>query len=293
MANLKEIRTRIKSVKSTQQVTSAMKMVSAAKLRKAQEAILQMRPYANKLHEVLVHISDNPDMVEENPYVQNREENKILLIVVTSNRGLCGGFNSNVIRRTVLLIEEKYKTQYQKGNVEICAIGKKATDLLKSKNIKVTEEKHSLFDKLKYSEIAPTAESIMKKFADKYYDKVVFIYNQFKNAASQNLLVEQFLPIQLGAEKGSHQNMNYLFEPTPEYLAEFLIPKSLKIQFYKVLLDSNASEHGARMTAMHQATDNAGELIKSLKLSYNKARQASITKEILEIVGGANALKNA
>jgi F-type H+-transporting ATPase subunit gamma len=293
MANLKEVRNRIVSVSSTQQITSAMKMVSAAKLRRAQDAVTQMRPYANKLKEILENLSASLDS-SEGVYSKQREVKNVLLIVITSNRGLCGGFNANVIKATNLLI----KQQYSGCNVTIMPIGKKANDFFKKSGSKLQDSDtnkslNELFDDLIFSKVAPIAEKVMQLFSDQQYDKVELIYNQFKNAAVQITMVEQFLPV-LPPQQSAKQNTTkeYIFEPSKQFIIEDLIPRSLKTQLFKALLDSYAAEHGARMTSMHKATDNAGALIKELKLAYNKARQAAITNEILEIVGGAEALNN-
>lgn len=295
MANLKDIRIRIASVKSTQQVTSAMKMVSAAKLRKAQDAIIQMRPYAEKLNEILTSVSSNLSSDVDNKYAGRKTEGKILIIAITSNRGLCGGFNSNVVKRTSELLTVDFKEQAKKNNVDIFAIGKKAVDGLKSKGIKVTISYPDFYDKMNFATVSEIAQTIMDSYAHGDYDHVELVYNQFKNAAVQNLVNEQFLPvkpIKPQVSKGkSASNLSYLFEPSMQEIVVTIIPQSLKIQFFKAILDSVAAEHGARMTAMHKATDNAFELIRELKLNYNKARQASITNEILEIVSGANAMK--
>lgn len=299
MANLKEIRVRISSVKSTQQVTSAMKMVSAAKLRKAQDAIIQMRPYANELQKILANVSYSLDTSVENQYTEHPEIKRILLIAVASNRGLCGGFNSNIIKKVTELVNNTYAGYYRAGAVDIVAIGKKVSEGLKSKNIKVTKTYHELYDNLNFKMVSDVAQSFMNAFAEGTYDKVEIIYNQFKNAAVQKLEVEQFLPVKINTEldqvkggKGMVIRPDYIFEPSMQEIVDVVIPKSLKIQFFKAILDSVASEHGARMTAMHIATDNASELLRELRLNYNKARQASITNEILEIVSGANALKS-
>ena len=296
MANLKDIRTRIASVKSTQQVTSAMKMVSAAKLRKAQDAIIQMRPYALKLNEILTSVSSNLSSDVENKYAGRKVEGKILIVAITSNRGLCGGFNSNVVKRVSELVTTTFSEQAAKKKVDVIAIGKKGVDGLKSKGITVTNSFLDIYDKLSYLTASEIAQSIMDSYSAGDYDRVELVYNQFKNAAVQNLVNEQFLPVSevkadsLTAKKAS--NISYLFEPSMQEIVVTIIPQSLKIQFYKAILDSVAAEHGARMTAMHKATDNAFDLIKELKLNYNKARQASITNEILEIVSGANAMKS-
>jgi len=295
MANLKDIRIRIASVKSTQQVTSAMKMVSAAKLRKAQDAIIQMRPYAEKLNEILTSVSSNLSSDVDNKYAGRKTEGKILIIAITSNRGLCGGFNSNVVKRTSELLTVDFKEQAKKNNVDIFAIGKKAVDGLKSKGIKVTISYPDFYDKMNFATVSEIAQTIMDSYAHGDYDHVELVYNQFKNAAVQNLVNEQFLPVKPikpeVSKSKSASNLSYLFEPSMQEIVVTIIPQSLKIQFFKAILDSVAAEHGARMTAMHKATDNAFELIRELKLNYNKARQASITNEILEIVSGANAMK--
>ncbi len=294
MANLKEVRTRIASVKSTRQITSAMKMVAAAKLRRAQNSILTLRPYALKLHEIMGDLSGSLEGSNENVFAAERETKKVLIIPVTSNRGLCGAFNINVVKETISLIENQYNEQLSAGNVHLYCIGKKGADLLKTRGYDPLETNVEIFDKLTFENVVPLAENFMDRFAKGEYDKVVIIYNRFKNAAVQILQTEQFLPIvsnNEGEEKKADTNADYIFEPGKEEILNELIPKSLKVQLYKALIDSFAAEHGARMTAMHQATDNADELLKELKLSYNKARQAAITNEILEIVSGAEALK--
>jgi F-type H+-transporting ATPase subunit gamma len=290
MPSLKEVRNRITSVSSTQQITSAMKMVSAAKLRRAQDAITQMRPYANKLRELLENLSASLDS-SEGAYSQQRPVKNILLVVITSNRGLAGAFNANVVKRATRAIREEYAG----ANVHYFTIGKKGNDVFRKTSYAAgltdVENPNALFDNLNFANTAPVAERIMKSFADGTYDKIVLVYNQFKNAAVQITQLEQFLPVVPttgGGKKGT--TTDYIFEPSSEEIVADLIPRSLKTQLYKALLDSNASEHGARMTAMHKATDNAKELLRSLRISYNKARQASITNEILEIVGGAEAL---
>ncbi len=292
MANLKEVRIRIASVNSTQQITKAMKMVSAAKLRRAQDAVIQMRPYANKLREILENLSRNIDASEGGAFAKVRPENKILIIAITSNRGLAGAFNANIVRTVNRLIRENYSAQAKENNVKVLSIGKKAFDFF-SKNKNFNAGNHNeIYTKLNFENVSAIAEEIMKEFAAGKYDKVILVYNQFKNAAVQYVQVEQMLPITPPAKKDKTKGaIDYIFEPDKAEIVLELIPKSLKIQLYKALLDSHASEHGARMTAMSKATDNAGELIKELKLQYNKARQAAITNEILEIVGGAEALK--
>lgn len=289
MASLKEVRNRITSVSSTQQITSAMKMVSAAKLRRAQDAVTQMRPYAQKLREILENLSASLDS-SEGVYSREREVKKVLVVVITSNRGLCGGFNSSVIKRAVADVRQNYSG----AQVSYLAIGKKGGDFFRKTTISPAFSElgntNVLFDSLNFSKVAPVAERIMKSFADGEFDKVILYYNQFKNAAVQITQAEQFLPvIPTKGEKAS--KTDYIFEPKKEEIVQDLIPRSLKTQLYKALLDSFASEHGARMTAMHKATDNAKELLKNLRISYNKARQTAITNEILEIVGGAEALK--
>lgn len=286
MANLKEIRNRISSVSSTMQITSAMKMVSAAKLKKAQDAITAMRPYSNKLTELLQSLSATLDADSGSKYSVQREVNNVLVVAITSNRGLCGAFNSNIIKQTNVLISDVYADK----NVSILAIGKKANDAF-SKLDKVIANKSEVFDDLTFDNVAEIAELLMDKFVAGDFDKIELVYNSFKNAATQIVMTEQFLPI-VPAEADANINLDYIFEPSKQEIVETLIPKSLKTQLFKGVRDSFASEHGARMTAMHKATDNATELRDQLKLTYNKARQAAITNEILEIVGGAEALNN-
>ncbi len=290
MANLKDLRTRINSVKSTRQITSAMKMVAAARLRKAQNRIIQLRPYANKLHKLISTLSNNLNEEEANNYSTVRDEEKILIILITSNRGLCGAFNSLAIKNAINLADNVYKTQLNKGNVHFLAIGKKGADFLKRKKYNLIDSKNELFDSLTFQTVAPLAENIMKQFINEEYDKIEFVYNQFKNAAVQNITTEQFLPVVINEEEEDKHLPFYIFEPDKERIILELIPKSLKIQFYKAIIDSFVAENGARMTAMHKATDNATELIRDLDLEYNKARQNAITKELLDIVGGAEAL---
>ncbi|MDG1979918.1 MAG: ATP synthase F1 subunit gamma [Flavobacteriaceae bacterium] len=286
MANLKEIRNRISSIGSTMQITSAMKMVSAAKLKKAQDAITAMRPYSSKLTELLQNLSATLDSDAGGAYSKQREVSKVLLVVITSNRGLCGGFNSSVIKETTQNIE----ANYQDVDVDLLTIGKKGNDIL-SKSHPVIDARNDIFDNLTFDFVAEVAEKIMNLYVDGTYDKIEIIYNRFKNAATQIPQVEQFLPIK-PVEGDTNASADYIFEPSKEKIVLELIPKSLKTQLYKAVRDSFAAEHGARMTAMHKATDNATELRDELKLTYNKARQAAITNEILEIVGGAEALKN-
>lgn len=284
MANLKEIRNRISSVSSTMQITSAMKMVSAAKLKKAQDAIIAMRPYSDKLTELMQNFSGSN---ENNKFITNRLPNKVLIIAISSNRGLCGAFNANVLKEINII---KTKPEYKSSTFDYFTIGKKVTDSL-SRTEKIIQNESELFDDLNYDKVSNVAESLMSLFLDEKYDKIEIVYNSFKNAATQIIKSEQFLPI-ANQNENSSNNSNYIFEPSQEFITNNLIPKSLKIQLFKAVRDSFASEHGARMTAMHKATDNASELRDELKLTYNKARQASITNEILEIVGGAEALNN-
>ena len=284
MANLKEIRNRITSVSSTMQITSAMKMVSAAKLKKAQDAITAMRPYAEKLTELLQNLSSSLDGDVGGEFTTQREVNNVLLVAITSNRGLCGAFNANVIKAV------KSRTDFYAGkNVDVYAIGKKGNDSL-SKTCKITDNKSAIFDQLTFDNVAAIAEDLTQKFLSGQYDRIELVYNQFKNAATQIVMTEQFLPLAPIVSATVAKNVDYIYEPQKEEILLTLIPKSLKTQLYKGIRDSFASEHGARMTAMHKATDNATELRNQLKLTYNKARQAAITNEILEIVGGAEAL---
>jgi F-type H+-transporting ATPase subunit gamma len=285
MANLKEIRNRISSVGSTMQITSAMKMVSAAKLKRAQDAVTQMRPYANKLRELLVNLSATLEGSDGGAYSETREVKKVLLVAITSNRGLCGAFNSNILKKARGLADREYSG----CSVSFLTIGKKASVFFLKEGYSVLSSHDGLYDNLTFENTAAIAESMMEQFIAGDFDKVVLVYNQFKNAASQNLMVEQFLPVETPEGEAATIG-DYIFDPSKEEIVTDLIPKSLKVQLFKGVLDSHASEHGARMTAMHKATDNAGELRKDLKLTYNKARQAAITGEILEIVGGAEAL---
>ena len=288
MAGIKEIRNRIASVASTQKITSAIKMVSAAKLRKAQQAVLQMRPYSDKLQEILQNVSNGLESNEGNPYSVVRPQNKVLIVAVASNSGLCGGFNSSIGKTVVTLAQNDYAG----CNVDVFAIGKKVADSMKSKGIVPKKVFAEIFDKLTYDESTKISSELMESFASGAYDKIVVVYNKFKNAATQIITTSQYLPIeQTEASTSKKINYDYIFEPNKEYIVNELIPKSLRTQFYNVLLESFASEHGARMTAMHKATDNASELLKELKIEYNKARQAAITNELNEIVSGANALK--
>lgn len=286
MANLKEIRNRITSVSSTMQITSAMKMVSAAKLKKAQDAITAMRPYAEKLTELLQNLSSTLEGEVGGNYTKQREVNKVLVVAITSNRGLCGAFNSNVIKQTKLIVDS-----YPNKQVDVFAIGKKGNDIL-CKTSSVISNQSAIYDNLSFDTAATIAQTLTDKFINGDYDKIELVYNQFKNAATQIVQVEQFLPLAaIKSDKIEAATGDYIFEPSKEEIVEILIPKMLKTQLYKSIRDSFASEHGARMTAMHKATDNATDLRNHLKLTYNKARQAAITNEILEIVGGAEALK--
>src|SRR5690554_7487381 len=286
MANLKEIRNRINSVSSTMQITSAMKMVSAAKLKKAQDAITAMRPYAEKLTELIQNISSTLEGDAAGVYAEQREVNKVLLVVVTSNRGLCGAFNANVIKRTRNLIDGTYAGK----QVDVLTIGKKGNDII-SKTTSVFDNRSDLFDALTFANVEVVAQQVMDACVEGTYDEVEVVYNQFKNAVIQIVQTEQCLPLK-PIEKISNASVDYIYEPSKEEIIMNLIPASLKTQLYKAVLDSNAAEHGARMTAMHKATDNAKDLRDQLKLTYNKARQAAITNEILEIVGGAEALNS-
>ncbi|MEC8248139.1 MAG: ATP synthase F1 subunit gamma [Bacteroidota bacterium] len=285
MANLKEIRNRISSISSTMQITSAMKMVSAAKLKKAQDAIIAMRPYANKLTALLQNLSANLDVESGSKFAELRPVKTVLIVAITSNRGLCGAFNSNIIKQTNQLAEI-----YSDKKVSVVAIGKKGNDVL-SKNLEILSNQSTVFDKLSFQNVAEIANMLMANFESGAFDKIELVYNKFKNAATQIVTTEQFLPILATVDERGVPS-DYIFEPTKEEIVKTLIPKSLKMQLYKAIRDSFASEHGARMTAMHKATDNATELRDQLKLTYNKARQAAITNEILEIVGGAEALNS-
>ncbi|MDN5204050.1 ATP synthase F1 subunit gamma [Fulvivirgaceae bacterium BMA10] len=290
MANLKEVKSRISSVTSTQQITKAMKMVAAAKLRRAQDRIIQMRPYASKLATILSNVSSGVEDDLAGIYSVEREVNNVLIVVITSDKGLCGAFNSNAIKAGLTLIKEKY--QAQKDNVHILPIGRKANEYFTKRGYNVISDYSDLFSHLSFEEVRAAAEFAMNGFKSGDFDRIELVYNEFKNIATQILRKEQFLPIEKieTSEEESATAIDYIYEPSKEVILEELIPKSLKVQFYKALLESNASEHGARMTAMDKATENAGELLKELRLTYNRTRQAAITKEILEIVGGAEAL---
>ncbi|RFZ90171.1 ATP synthase F1 subunit gamma [Mucilaginibacter conchicola] len=306
MANLKEVRNRIASVNSTQQITKAMKMVSAAKLRRATDAIVQLRPYASKLKDLLANLSAS---LEDgaSPYLQEREPVRVLVVVVTSNRGLAGAFNTNAIKAANNLINEKYSAQMKAGNVSIVAIGKKGHDFYTRRKFNVVGNHNDLYLDLNFANASKVTEEIMQGFVNGQYDRVELVYNHFRNAAVQFLITEQLLPVPKAEKEEKpakeafatkkeatlESQVDYILEPSKEEIVEQLIPKNIKIQLYRAVLDSNASEHGARMTAMDKATENAGELLKALKLSYNQARQAAITTELTEIVSGAAALSGA
>ncbi len=295
MAGLKEVRIRIASVKSTQQITNAMKMVAASKLRKAQTAIIKLRPYAGKLREILQNLSASIDSSDENVFSQERKPEKVLLIVIASNRGLCGAFNSNIIKMAVSLTATAYHQQFLNNNVSLITLGRKATEYFRKRKFNVIESHDELFDQLTFANASVIAEKLMKGFAAKDFDRIDLIYNQFKNAAVQRLIVEQFLPIAPPQEAAGTPDVkvepDYIFEPDKETIVRELIPKTLRIQLFKAVLDSYASEQGARMTAMQKATENAKDILRDLNISYNKARQNAITNAILEIVSGAEALK--
>ena len=287
MANLKDIRLRINSIKSTQQTTKAMKMVSAAKLRKAQDAIIRLRPYANKMKELLHNLLLGQQEIDS-PFVKTREIKKVVLVVVTSNKGLCGAFNSAIYKLVQSTIQQKYSELHKQGNVQLLCVGKKGYEYFK-KSHSLIGENHDLFTKISFVQTADSAEMLMQGFKEGKWDKVEVVYNEFKNVATQIRKVETFLPLEVPKNEKVNP-VDYIFEPNKEEILSELIPKILKIQFYRCILESNASEHGARMVAMDSATENASQLISQLRLVYNKERQAAITKEILEIVGGAEAL---
>ena len=291
MASLKEVRTRIRSVKSTQQITKAMKMVAASKLRKAQDAILQLRPFTEKLSEILQNVVRATEDSLPSPFAEIRDVERVLIVIITSDRGLCGAFNSNVIKKTLALIEEEYRSFHDSGQLYLLPIGQKGYEYFKKRGFNVIEEYSQLFSQLSFDNVKEAADSAMDSFLNRELDKVVLVYNEFKNVATQILCVEQFLPLTADAEE-NEQNMtaDYIFEPSKSDIKRDLIPQSLRIQFYKAVLESNASEHGARMTAMEIATENADEILSDLQILYNRTRQAAITKEILDIVGGAEAL---
>ena len=291
MANLKEVRNRIASVRSTQQITKAMKMVSAAKLKRATDAIVQLRPYANKLNDILSNLSTSLED-GSSAFLQEREPNKVLVVVVTSNRGLAGAFNANAIKAANVLIAEKYNAQLKAGNVSIVAIGKKSQEFYTRRKYNVIGNNNDIFSALTFDNVSLITEAIMTGFLKGEYDRVEIVYNHFRNAAVQYILTEQLLPVPKAEKKANAptSNVDYILEPSQQEIVEQLIPKNIKIQLYRAVLDSHASEHGARMTAMDKATENAGDLLNALKLSYNQARQAAITTELSEIVSGAAAL---
>jgi F-type H+-transporting ATPase subunit gamma len=293
MANLKEIRVRLSSVKSTRQITSAMKMVAAAKLRKAQDASVQLRPYADKLNEIQAGLSTAlRDTEIENIYAERKTGNgKVLLVVVTSNKGLCGAFNANVIRETRRIMSEKYGEQASRGDLAVITVGKKAHDVLKKLKCNILADHSDLYHGLTFASVAALADRLMQLYLTKEYDNIEIVYNKFKNAAVQKLTHEIYLPVRMNSPEGAKSiQADYIYEPDQVSIVAELIPKTLRIQLYRALLDSFAAEQGARMTAMHQATDNATDLIRDLTLQYNKARQASITNQLLEVVSGAEAL---
>jgi len=289
MANLKEVKNRISSVISTQQITKAMKMVAAAKLRKSQEKIMQMRPYAQKLGEVLENVSGGLED-GQNDFGKNREVNNILIVAISSDRGLCGPFNNNVFKEAIALIHAKYEAQFKAGDIYVLTIGKKSTEFFTKRKFNVVDKFSDMFSNLSFDKARLAADFIMKGYKEEKFDKVEIIYNEFKNIATQVLRTEQFLPLQEGVENEKNLHNDYIFQPNQQVLVDELIPKSLKVQLYKAILESNAAEHGARMTAMDKATENADDILKKLRLTYNQTRQAAITKEILEIVAGAEAL---
>ncbi len=288
---LKEVRNRIKSVQSTQQITKAMKMVSAAKLRRAQDAIIQMRPYAKKLQEMLNNIVSNADGNISMALASERPVEKLLVIVITSDRGLCGGYNSNLIKIAKQVIANKYPSQSLKTNSMILPVGKKGYEHFSKNKFKVIDQYWSIFSDLSFDNIASVSKYAMDAFSNGDVDAVELVYSEFKNAATQNFIAEQFLPVKKTEKKKGETNADFIFEPAKDVLIEELMPKILNTQLYKAILDAHASEHGARMTAMDKATENAQELLKSLKISYNRARQAAITTELTEIVSGAAALQ--
>ena len=293
---LKEVRERIRSVQNIQQITKAMKMVSAAKLRKAQQAIVQMRPYANKLNGMLRNILSNLDGDASSAFGQERPVEHVCIVPITSNRGLCGAFNSNIIKTTIRLVQEDYAAQFAQGRVTLLPVGKRGNDIFIrrfGKQVRYIKDYVTLFDDLSFDSVNRVPKQLMAAFEHKQFDKVIVVYGQFKNAGTQYTTVEQFLPVaKIQSDAKAATKADYIFEPEKEQLLEHLIPSILQTQFYKYVLDNHASEHGARMTAMDKATENANELLRDLRIRYNKARQESITNEILEIVGGAAALEN-
>jgi F-type H+-transporting ATPase subunit gamma len=294
MPNLKEVKNRIGSVISTQQITKAMKMVAAAKLRRSQERITQMRPFAQRLSFILQNLSSSQEGDnDDNWYAKVREERKILIVAVSSDRGLCGSFNSSVFKGVNKLIADKYSEQFRKGDVTVLPLGKKALDFFAKRKVSIVDNYVGTIANITFGNVSAAAEFLMEAYQKGTYDKIEIVYNEFKNVATQILRTEQFLPVLPPAKTTSKIEVDYIYEPGRDQIMDGLIPKTLKVQLFKAVLDSNASENGARMTAMDKATENAGELLKELKLTYNRSRQAAITKEILEIVGGAEALKSA
>lgn len=293
MPSLKEVRNRITSVNSTMQITKAMKMVAAAKLRRAQDAITQMRPYANKLNELISTVSANTEVGNQSPFTKVRPIENVLIVLVTSDRGLCGAFNSNIIKAAQALINEKYADQAAKGKVTVKALGKKGMESYSKKGFPVNKNHFDIFLNLSFAEARKASEEIMADFEAGNYDEVILVFNEFKNVATQVIRTERMLPVKPDADQKATSNVDYIFEPSEEEIILELMPKAIKMHLYKAVLESNASEHGARMSAMDKATENGGELLKELKIMYNRSRQAAITKEILEIVGGAEALKDS
>ncbi|MBX2961058.1 MAG: ATP synthase F1 subunit gamma [Cyclobacteriaceae bacterium] len=292
MPSLKEVKNRIGSVVSTQQITKAMKMVAAAKLRRSQDRILQMRPFAKKMAYIFQNLAAaQSDSLGENWFSQVRDEKKILIVAISSDRGLCGSFNTNIFKGVLKVIHEKYENQYKTGNVTVLPIGRKAFDYFSKRKFQVIDQYAGIIGNISFDQVAAAAEHIMESYRTGGYDKVEIVYNEFKNVATQVLITEQFLPVLLPTSEIKTVEVEYIYQPNQAEIISGLIPKSLKVQLYKAVLDSNAAENGARMTAMDKATENAGELLKELRLTYNRTRQAAITKEILEIVGGAEALK--
>lgn len=292
MPSLKEVKNRISSVVSTQQITKAMKMVAAAKLRRSQDRILQMRPFASKLSQLFQNLSSaQSDGAFDNWFVKVREEKKILIVAISSDRGLCGSFNTNVFKGVLRVINEKYESQYEAGGVTILTIGKKSDDYFTKRKFNVVSNHSAIISNITFENVSVAASYMMESFRTGLYDKVEIVYNEFKNVATQVLRTEQYLPVLLPADNTNAVATDYIYQPDQAEILAGLIPKSLMVQLFKAVLESNASENGARMTAMDKATENAGELLKELRLTYNRTRQAAITKEILEIVGGAEALK--
>jgi F-type H+-transporting ATPase subunit gamma len=293
MPNLKEVKNRIQSVVSTQQITKAMKMVAAAKLRKSQDRIIQMRPFAKKLNDILQNLSTAESSGNANWYSDVREEKKILIVAISADRGLCGSFNSNVFKGVLNLVNGKYKQQFSKGDVSVLTIGKKANDYFTKRKFSLLGQYANLFQGLSYGRVSEVGDFLIEEFKKGHYDRIEIVYNEFKNVATQILRVEQMLPVLPKAIEKTGNRIDYIYQPDQEEILTGLIPKSLKVQMFKALLDSDAAFNGSQMTAMDKATENAGELLKELRLTYNRTRQAAITKEILEIVGGAEALKSA